>query len=89
MGGLRVRIGVHTGPVVGGVLGHRRFAFDIWGETVNIASRLETHGVPNRVHVTDATLRLVADRYAVESLGSVELKGYGPIETYAIARARA
>ena len=55
---------------------------------MNIASRLESHGVPNRVHVTDATLRLVADRYAAESLGSVELKGYGPIETYAIAAAR-
>jgi class 3 adenylate cyclase len=89
IGGLRVRIGVHTGPVVGGVLGHRRFAFDIWGETVNMASRLESHGVPNRVHLTDATLRLVEDRYDADPLGSVELKGYGPIETYAIAAVRA
>jgi class 3 adenylate cyclase len=88
IGGLRVRIGVHTGPVVGGVLGHRRFAFDIWGETVNMASRLESHGVPNRVHLTDATLRLVRDRYDAEPLGSVTLKGYGPIETFAISGAR-
>ena len=89
IGGLRVRIGVHTGPVVGGVLGHRRFAFDIWGETVNMASRLESHGVPNRVHLTEATLELVRDRYEAEPLGSVELKGYGPIETYAIDASRA
>jgi len=88
IGGLRVRIGVNTGPVVGGVLGHRRFAFDIWGETVNMASRLESHGIPNRVHVTDATLRLVRDRYEAEPLGSVDLKGYGPIETYAISGPR-
>jgi class 3 adenylate cyclase len=53
-----------------------------------MASRLESHGVPNRVHVTDATLRLVRDRYDAEPLGSVELKGYGPIETYAIAAPR-
>ena len=49
---LRLRVGVHSGPVIGGVIGHRKFAFDIWGETVNIASRLEFHGVPGRVHVS-------------------------------------
>src|SRR4029450_6225000 len=88
IGGLRLRIGVHTGPVVGGVLGHRKFAFDIWGETVNIASRLESHGGPTRAHATDATLRLVQDRFDADPLGRVHLRGYGPMDTYAIAGPR-
>ena len=88
LAGLQLRVGVHSGPVIGGVIGHDKVAFDIWGETVNMASRLESHGVPNRVHLTEATLELVRDRYEAEPLGSVELKGYGPIETYAIAGAR-
>ena len=56
---VRLRVGVHSGPVIGGVIGHRKFAFDIWGETVNIASRLESHGIPGRVHVSAATWRQV------------------------------
>ena len=58
---LRLRVGVHSGPVIGGVIGHRKFAFDIWGETVNIASRLESQGIPGRVQVSAATWRNVED----------------------------
>ena len=57
--GLRLRVGVHSGPVIGGVIGHRKFAFDIWGETVNVASRLESQGIAGRVHVSAATWRNV------------------------------
>ena len=89
VGGLRLRIGVHSGPVVGGVIGHRKFAFDIWGETVNIASRLESLARPNRVHVSDTTWRLVNDRFKAMPLGSTELRGYGPMATYEILSQRA
>ena len=82
---LRLRVGVHSGPVIGGVIGHRKLAFDIWGETVNIASRLESHGVPGRVHVSAATVeRLSRDVFEAEASGPIHLRGYGPMETYTI-----
>ena len=86
---LRLRVGVHSGPVIGGVIGHRKFAFDIWGETVNLASRLEVHGVPGLVHVSASTWRNLADEFDVEPRGPMQLRGYGPMETYTIARRRA
>ncbi len=63
---LRIRVGVHSGPVIGGVIGDRKFAFDIWGETVNIASRLESQGIPGRVHVSGETWQNVKDRFDAE-----------------------
>jgi class 3 adenylate cyclase len=85
---LRLRIGVHSGPVIGGVIGHRKFTFDIWGETVNIASRLESQGIPGLVQVSDATWRYVQDRFDGERRGPIDVRGYGPIETYTIAKRR-
>jgi class 3 adenylate cyclase len=85
---LQLRIGVHSGPVVGGVIGHRKFAFDIWGETVNIASRLESQGIPGRLHVSAATWRKVRDQFDAELRGPIHLRGYGPMETYAIVGRR-
>jgi class 3 adenylate cyclase len=79
---VRLRIGVHSGPAVGGVIGSRKFAFDVWGDTVNVASRLEAQGVPDRVHVSDTTRRLVGDRFAWEACGSIELRGHGAMETF-------
>jgi len=81
---LRLRVGVHSGPVIGGVIGHRKFAFDIWGETVNIASRLETQGIPGRVHVSAATWRQVDTLFDGEARGAIDLRGHGPVETYTI-----
>ena len=85
---LRLRVGVHSGPVIGGVIGDRKFAFDIWGETVNIASRLESQGIPDRVLVSAATWRKVDDQFEGEGRGPVDLRGYGPMETYTIVRRR-
>ena len=82
---LRLRIGVHTGPVIGGVIGRRKFAFDIWGETVNIASRLESHGIPGRVNVSAATWRAVEGVFDAERRGPIHLRGYGPLDTYTIS----
>jgi len=86
---LQIRIGAHSGPAVGGVIGSRKFAFDLWGDTVNVASRLESHGVPNRIHVSEATWLLVRDRYECESRGAIELRGHGRMETYTIIGRRA
>ena len=86
---LRLRVGAHSGPVIGGVIGHRKFAFDIWGETVNLASRLEFHGVPGLVHVSASTRRNLSDVFEVEPRGPMQLRGYGPMETFTIARRRA
>jgi class 3 adenylate cyclase len=88
MADLALRVGVHSGPVVGGVIGHRKFAFDIWGETVNITSRLESQGIPGRVHVSAATWREVADEFDAEFRGPIHLRGYDPMDTYTIARRR-
>jgi adenylate cyclase len=77
-------VGVHSGPVIGGVIGHRKLAFDIWGETVNIASRLESQGQPGRVIVSAATWRSVEDLFDAEHSRPMHLRGYGPMDTYAI-----
>ena len=83
-GGGCLRVGVHSGPVVAGVIGSRKFAFDVWGDTVNVASRLEAQGLPNRVHISRATWLLVRDRFAAEPRGPLRLKGLGAIQTYAV-----
>lgn len=82
---LRLRVGVHSGPVVAGVIGRKKFAYDLWGETVNFASRLESHGVPGRVHVSAATRDLLGATYGLESHGPVEIKGVGRVETWLVA----
>jgi class 3 adenylate cyclase len=82
--GLQLRVGVHSGPVIGGVIGNRKFTFDIWGETVNIASRLESQGVPGRVQVSAATWRSVEHMFDAKHIGPIEIRGYGPMDTYTI-----
>ena len=83
-GGCVLRVGVHSGPVVAGVIGSRKFAFDVWGDTVNVASRLESQGVPNRVHISRATWLLVKDRFDADPRGPLRLRGLGAIQTYAV-----
>jgi class 3 adenylate cyclase len=86
---LALRIGLATGPVVAGVIGRTKQSYDLWGETVNLASRMESHGVPGRIQVSRAThdLLALAPEIALESRGLIELKGLGPTETYLIAAA--
>lgn len=84
---LALRVGLATGPVVAGVIGRTKQSYDLWGETVNLASRMESHGVPGRIQISRATRELLAADPAitVESRGLIELKGLGPTETYLIA----
>jgi adenylate cyclase len=84
---LQLRIGLHTGALVAGVIGTRKFAYDVWGDTVNTAKRMEAHGLPGHVHVSAATRRALGDVFRFESRGAVEVKGKGLMETYFLHRA--
>jgi class 3 adenylate cyclase len=74
-----VRIGIHTGPVIAGVVGDQKFAFDIWGDTVNITARIETAGEAGRINISQDTFDLLQDRYDCSYRGAVNVKGYTPI----------
>jgi adenylate cyclase len=81
-GGWQIRFGIHAGPIVAGVVGTAKFAYDVWGDTVNIASRLETTSEPGRIQVSaDLAGRLADAGFVLERRGTVELKGKGPTET--------
>ena len=77
----RVRIGLHGGPAVAGVIGTTKFAYDVWGDTVNVAARLESASEPNRIHVSGTLAAQLEDRYRMTPRGSLELKGKGLVET--------
>ena len=84
---LAIRIGLHTGPAIAGVIGKQRLSFDLWGETVNFASRLESSGTPGRVHVSGEVARRLAHAFAFEPRGAVAIKGIGEVETFFLAPA--
>lgn len=84
---LEMRIGVHSGPVAGGVIGTRKFAYDVWGDTVNIASRLEQSGTPGRIHVSQHTKDLTDGVFRFEPRGPTELRGLGIMTTYFVIEA--
>jgi adenylate cyclase len=80
--GLTIRIGIDTGPVVAGVIGRHKFTYDLWGDTVNTASRMESHGIPGRIQVTEATHQRLRDRFQFEDRGEIEIKGKGRLRAY-------
>lgn len=81
-----VRIGMNSGPVVAGIIGTRKFAYDLWGDTVNIASRMESHGRPGHVQVSEATKQLLEGRYDFQPMGLIEIKNSAPMPTYLLQK---
>ena len=81
-GVIHLRIGINTGPVVAGVIGRKKFIFDLWGDTVNIAARMESHGLPGTIHVTSRVFVEMRDRFQFEKRGILHVKGRGEMMTY-------
>ena len=79
---LMMRIGIHSGPVVAGVIGKHKFTYDLGGNTVNVSSRMESSGTPGRVHISAQTAELLGDDFALESRGLVQAKGLGEVATF-------
>ncbi len=77
-----MRTGIHTGPAVAGVIGTKKFIYDVWGDTVNTASRMESHGVGAKIQVSEATYKVLEDKYILEQRGMIEIKGKGRLMTY-------
>jgi guanylate cyclase len=79
---LDIRIGIDTGPAVAGVIGKRKFTYDLWGDTVNTASRMESHGAPGEIHVTERAWLVLRHSHRLHDRGVIEVKGKGPMRTY-------
>lgn len=87
---ISIRVGIHTGPVVAGVIGKKKFIYDVWGDTVNTASRMESHALPGKIQVTEDTAKLLEKDFELTPRGTIDVKGKGPMTTYFLeARKRA
>ena len=84
--GINVRIGFHTGPVIAGVIGRKKFAYDIWGDTVNIASRMESHGIPGEIHVSETVYQAMRNDFIMVYRGMTPVKGMHDMRTYLLKR---
>lgn len=83
---IELRIGIHCGPVVAGVIGRKKFIYDLWGDAVNVASRMESHGSPGKIHLSEKTARLLEDDFHLEARGEIEIKGKGKMQTFFVSQ---
>jgi class 3 adenylate cyclase len=83
---LKIRIGIASGPLMAGVIGADKFSYDVWGETVNLASRLESHGLPGEIHVCGTVRGALGDSFVFEPRGAIEVKGVGLLETWLLKK---
>ena len=79
---LALRIGLHTGSATAGIIGDTRFTYDVWGDAVNMASRMELHGLPGRIQVSDAFRSIVQNAFCFDERGIIEIRGIGPTRTW-------
>jgi class 3 adenylate cyclase len=79
---LKMRIGVHSGAVIAGVIGKQKFSYDLWGNTVNIASRMESEGIPDQIQISTETWQLLSENYQSTPRGEIEIKGHRSRPTY-------
>jgi class 3 adenylate cyclase len=84
-----VRVGIQSGPVVAGIVGTQRFVYDVWGDTVNTAARMESHGVVNAIQVTEAVRNALSEQYAFEPRGAISIKGKGDMNVWLLRQPRA
>ena len=86
---IALRVGINSGPVVAGIIGSHKFAYDLWGDVVNTASRMESEGVPGSIQVSPATYELIRDRFVCDPRGVISVKGKGEMDTYILVSRRA
>jgi adenylate cyclase len=85
---LPLRVGMHTGSATAGIIGDTRFSYDVWGDAVNTASRMESHSLPGRIQVSEAYREAVGDAFRLDERGIVEIRSLGPTRTYLLSEAR-
>jgi class 3 adenylate cyclase len=78
----KIRIGLHTGPVVAGIIGHHKYVYDVWGATVNHASRYESYSLPGHIHISEQLARPLMDKFNCQSRGLLQMRSIGEVETF-------